>query len=85
MPILVHFKAKNNDNSYFYNNYGLSFQWVPYYVNSKFHLLLTCTSGHFCLLQITLKSLHTVEFGSGSEPFDTLIVFQDECLKKVTF
>ena len=33
MPILVHFKAKNNDNSYFYKNSGLSFQWVPYYVN----------------------------------------------------
>ena len=32
MPILVHFKAKNNDNSYFYKNSGLSFQWVPYYV-----------------------------------------------------
>ena len=25
MPILVHFKAKNNDNSYFYKNSGLSF------------------------------------------------------------
>ena len=33
MPILVHFKAKNNDNSNFYKNSGLSFQWVPYYVN----------------------------------------------------
>ena len=29
------FKAKNNDNSYFYKNSGLSFQWVPYYVNSS--------------------------------------------------
>ena len=29
----VHFKAKNNDNSYFYKNYRLSFQWVPYYLN----------------------------------------------------
>ena len=35
MPILVHFKAKNNDNSYFYKNSGLSFQWVPYYVKPK--------------------------------------------------
>ena len=34
MPILVHFKAKNNDNSFFYKNSGLSFQWVPYYVNA---------------------------------------------------
>ena len=33
MPILVHFKTKNNNNSYFYKNSGLSFQWVPYYVN----------------------------------------------------
>ena len=32
MPILVHFKAKNNDNSYFYKNSGLSFPWVPYYL-----------------------------------------------------
>ena len=32
IPILVHFKAKNNDNSYFYKNSGLSFPWVPYYV-----------------------------------------------------
>ena len=37
MPILVHFKAKNNDNSYFYKNSGLSFQWVPYYV--KLHVV----------------------------------------------
>ena len=36
MSILVHFKAKNNDNSYFYKNSGLSFQWVPYYVKSNF-------------------------------------------------
>ena len=32
MPIPVHFKAKNNDNSYFYKNSGLSFPWVPYYL-----------------------------------------------------
>ena len=37
MPILVHFKAKNNDNSYFYKNSGLSFQWVPYYVKVESH------------------------------------------------
>ena len=37
MPILVHFKAKNNDNSYFYKNSGLSFQWVPYYVYIGFY------------------------------------------------
>ena len=35
MPILVHFKAKNNDNSYFYKNSGLSFPWVPYYVKAR--------------------------------------------------
>ena len=38
MPILVHFKAKNNDNSYFYKNSGLSFQWVPYYVKVQLKL-----------------------------------------------
>ena len=41
MPILVHFKAKNNDNSYFYKNSGLSFQWVPYYVNMLITALMT--------------------------------------------
>ena len=35
MPILVHFKAKNNDNFYFYKNSGLSFPRVPYYVKDK--------------------------------------------------
>ena len=35
MPILVHFKAKNNDNPYFYKNCGLSFPWVPYYLKLK--------------------------------------------------
>ena len=38
MPILVHFKAKNNDNSYFYKNSGLSFPWVPYYVKTNIFL-----------------------------------------------
>ena len=36
MPILVHFKAKNNDNSYFYKNSGLSYPWVLYYVKVPF-------------------------------------------------
>ena len=35
MPILVHFRAKNNENSYFYKNSGLSFPWVPYYLKSN--------------------------------------------------
>ena len=34
MPILVHFKAKNNDISYLYKNSGLSFPWVPYYLKN---------------------------------------------------
>ena len=48
MPILVHFKAKNNDNSYFYKNSGLSFQWVPYYVKQGYpHYKLRKTFSKF--------------------------------------
>ena len=48
MPILVHFKAKNNDNSYFYKNSGLSFPWVPYYVKS-FHINVIKLDGYNAL------------------------------------
>ena len=69
MPILVHFKAKNNDNSYFYKNSGLSFPWVPYYVkracfNEKCNLNLKNTlmiSVHVKLIEY-LFSVQTNSF-----------------------
>ena len=55
MPILVHFKAKNNDNSYFYKDSGLSFQWVPYYVKRvHFAEEIPCSREY----QTKLKSPH---------------------------
>ena len=72
MLILVYFKAKNNDNSYFYKNSGLSFPRVPYYVKFTRTVSLTALGKRFLakhliyphILHVTLKTDNCL-FGHG--------------------